>query len=45
MPSKSGFFLSKRTITISNLLNNGPDSVVFTDKAEKKKHGYIDQIR
>ena len=44
MSSNSGFFLSKRTRTISNLLNNGPDSVVFTDKAEKEKHGYNDQI-
>lgn len=34
MESHSGSFVSKRTRTISNLLNNGPDRVVLTDKAE-----------
>lgn len=31
--SQSGFFVSKRTRTISNLLNKGPESVVLTDRA------------
>lgn len=37
------FFVSKRTRTISNLLNSGPESVVFTDKAEKKRKKYNGQ--
>jgi len=31
--SQSGFFVSNRTRTISNLLNKGPESVVLTDRA------------
>lgn len=36
-PSHSGFFVSRRTRTISNLLNKGPESAVLTDRARKKK--------
>lgn len=34
MASHSGFLVSKRTRTISNLLKSGPDRVVLTDNAE-----------
>lgn len=37
MASHSGFLVSKRTRTISNLLKSGPERVVFTDKAENCK--------
>lgn len=38
--SHSGFFVSKSTNIISNLLNNGPESVVLTDKARKNRKKY-----
>lgn len=36
--SQSGFLVSKRTRTMSNLLSSGPESVVLTDKASFVKN-------